>query len=310
VCSLQVCVVVAILLFGKGGVFGSGTVESNWACLLGCMNKALQSAVTLHAPAMALRLFARLAEAAMPAWAMEHILPGGAARELMAGVVSALWEFTPQAGEAGEAGEAGKAGKAGEAGEAGGRKPSGIELTVGVDAAARAAFRLDEGSSYNEPCEAVGWMLGIMRHARTVRVLEHLTRTICVGDGRDLPAAVLEETLLEQVHEWATSEATAPASVRRLGAWCPMLFRRLVRYGVYGACLARQPLAGPVDYSRVLVFILRSESPVMYAALRACYPDAVPDPVADVEQETEDKLERRRRKAAFREEQAKRKLVG
>jgi hypothetical protein len=68
-----------------------------------------------------------------------------------------------------------------------------------------------------------------------------------------------------------------------------------------------------VDYSRVLVFILRSESPVMYAALRACYPDAVPDPVADVEQETageEDKLERRRRKAAFREEQAKRKLVG
>jgi hypothetical protein len=62
----------------------------------------------------------------------------------------------------------------------------------------------------------------------------------------------------------------------------------------------------------LLEFILRSESPVMFAALVKCGRNAL-STYADVEHETagaEDKLERSMRKAAFREEQAKRKLVG
>ena len=277
VCSVQLCVVVAILLFGDQGK-GIFYIVSNWECMLGCLYSALQHTIKMHVHAKALLVVARVLERAIPTWMMELIVPTGPAKELVAGIVARLWEYVPM--------------HTGGAGACGHDTGAGGVAAVGVDAAARAAFRLDERSTYNEPCEAVSWMLGLTRHYATIVELNRLTSTLCAPDEaldekdeKRMRAAVGNEEALKSLQ--ARMLAVAPAAVRRLEAWCPALVTRIFRYGVYGACLARASAAGPAGpagpagaaptWSRrsLLDFILRTESPVMYAALTQCAGSAV-----------------------------------
>jgi hypothetical protein len=244
--SIQVFAVLAILFLGDGeGIF---FIVSNWECLLEALYKALASAIEMHQNATLLRIVARVVSSSVPPWMLEHVAPSGSTKALVAGVVARLWEHLPL--------------------------PT-SHRPLGVDDAAREAFGLDESSPYNEPCEAVAWMLGLMRHYTTIVGLHRLTTTMCVRDGGDIGGAVEDEEALRAVQ--SSISASAPASVRRLEAWCPALFGRLVRYGLYGACLMYNGKSATTTRA-LLEFILRSESPVMFAALAACSSGKKKDP--------------------------------
>ena len=238
--SVQVFVVLAILFFGDGeGVF---FIFENWSCMLRMLYTALASAVEMHQNSTALRIVSRVVGRSVPSWITEHVTPSGQTKELVAGVVARLWAHIPFTSKS--------------------------ERPLGVDDAAREALRLDESSPYNEPCAAVAWMLGLMRHDTTIADLVAL----CTPNDGGVARAVADEERLKSLQR--SLSASAPASVRRLEAWCPALFGRMVRYGLYGACLMADK-SSATSTRALLEYILRSESPVMYAALMECGRGAV-----------------------------------